>query len=51
MTEKEPVVNEDEMIGFIMRKTSRNHSLSYDEVKAILDAEIEFLKEKGIAEE
>lgn len=41
-------INEDELIGFIMRKT-KEERLSYEEVKAVLDAELEFLKEKNIA--
>jgi len=45
----EPVINEDELIGYIMRKTSFSHSLTYDEIRSVLDAEIEFLQEKGIA--
>lgn len=47
----EKTINEDELIGYIMRKTSFNHSLSYAEVKSVLEAEMEFLKEKGIAVE
>jgi hypothetical protein len=43
----EPIINEDEMIGFILRKVG---GLQYDDVRAVLDAEIEFLQEKGIAE-
>ena len=46
----ESVINEDELIGYIMRKTSHSHSLNYDEVRSVLDAEMEFLQEKGIAE-
>lgn len=45
----EPVINEDELIGYIMRKTSSMHSLTYDEIRSVLDAEIEFLQGKGIA--
>lgn len=47
----EPVINEDELIGYIMRKTGDSHSLYYDDVRAVLDAEMEFLKEKGLVEE
>lgn len=43
-------INEDELVGYIMRKTGDDHNLCYEEVRAVLDAEIEFLKEKGIAE-
>lgn len=39
-------VNEDELIGFIMRSTS-NHPLNFQQVKAVLDAEEQFLIEKG----
>lgn len=46
----EPVINEDELIGYILRKTSYSHSLTYEEVRSVLDAEIDFLKEKGIAD-
>lgn len=46
----EKTINEDELVGYIMRKTGDDHSLYYEDVKAVLDAEIEFLKEKGIAE-
>ena len=47
----EPIINEDELIGYIMRKTGDSHSLYYDDVRAVLDAEMDFLKEKGIAED
>lgn len=47
----EPVINEDELIGFILRKTSFDHSLAYDEVRSVLDAEMDFLKRKGLVEE
>lgn len=43
-------VNEDELVGYIMRKTVDDHNLCYEEVRAVLDAEIEYLKEKGIIE-
>jgi len=44
-----PEVNEDEMIGYILREVSDDHSLYYGEVLAVLDAELKFLREKGIA--
>lgn len=47
---EKPTINEDELVGYIMRKTGDDHNLCYEEVRAVLDAEIEFLKEKGIAE-
>lgn len=47
----EKVINEDEMIGYILRKTSIEHNLNYEEVQAVLDAEIDFLREKGIVED
>lgn len=46
----EPIINEDEMIGYIMRKLSDKHQLTYEEVRGVLDAETDFLKEKGIAD-
>src|SRR5699024_2723307 len=48
--ESDNEVNEDELVGYIMRKTGNSLNLCYEEVRAVLDAEIEFLKEKGIAE-
>ena len=33
-------VNEDELVGYIMRKTGDDHNLCYEEVRAVLDAEI-----------
>ena len=51
MSEKKlPEINEDELIGYIMRKTGEEHTLYYEDVRAVLDAEMEFLKEKGLAE-
>lgn len=47
----EETINEDEMIGFIMRKTATDHTLYYDDVRAVLNAEMEFLKQKGIAKD
>lgn len=50
--EKEEIsVNEDELIGYIMRKTGRDHTLYYEDVRAVLDAELDFLREKGIVKE
>ena len=46
----EPVINEDELIGYILRKTSFSHSLTYEEVRSVLDAEMDFLKGKGLIE-
>lgn len=46
--EDEQEINEDELIGSIMRRTT-DLRLEYEEVKAVLDAEMDFLKEKGIA--
>jgi len=46
----EPIINEDEMIGYIMRKISDKHQLTYEEVRGVLDAEMDFLKEKGVAD-
>jgi len=44
----EPTINEDELVGYIMRKTEE-HRLDYEEVRAVLDAELDYLKEQGIA--
>jgi|SRR5699024_1050466 len=41
--------NEDELVGYIMRKTS-SINLTYEEVRAVLDAELDFLATKGITE-
>lgn len=49
-----PEVNEDELVGYIMRKVASNEdwfNLTYKEVRAVLDAELAFLIEKGIAHE
>ena len=43
-------INEDELIGYILRKTSRDHCLTYEEVRNVLDVELEYLIEKGIAD-
>lgn len=45
-----PTINEDELMGYIMRKTA-DRSLFYDDVRAVIDAEMEYLKSKEIAEE
>ena len=45
--EPEPELNQDEMTGFILRRTSERHSLTYEEVQAVLDAETEYLRQKG----
>jgi hypothetical protein len=44
--EAEPEINEDEQLGFILRKTA-DRSLTFEDVKAVLDAETEFLIKKG----
>lgn len=50
-----PEVNEDELVGYIMRKVASDEedwlNLTYKEVRAVLDAELDFLVEKGIAHE
>lgn len=45
----EKLVNEDEMIGYILRSISNEHLLDYEEVRAVLDAELDYLTYKGIA--
>jgi len=46
-------INEDELIGYIMRKcyADDSHVLSYDEVRSVLDIEHEFLRSKGLIED
>lgn len=39
-------INEDELIGFIMRQT-HELGLTYEEVSAVLDAETSFMIDKG----
>lgn len=39
-------INEDELIGYIMRQT-HELGLNYEEVSAVLDAETNFMIEKG----
>ena len=46
----EPVINEDELVEYIMEKAGYKLMLTSKEVRAVLDAEMEYLKEKGIAE-
>ncbi len=48
----EPTINEDELIGYIMRTVNKEKdmNLMYEEVRNILDAHINFLIEKGVAE-
>lgn len=45
-------INEDELVGYVMRKVNEEKDLNlmYEEVRFILDAEMEFLKEKDVAE-
>lgn len=47
-----PIINEDELVGYIMRKVNedKNLNLMYEEVRCVLDAHMDFLIEKGIAE-
>lgn len=40
-------INEDELVGYIMRNNKELH-LTYEEVRAVLVAEINFLKDKGL---
>ena len=52
--ECEPTVNEDELIGYIMRTVADEQeycNLTYKDVRAILDAELDYLIEQGIASE
>lgn len=42
-------VNEDELIGYIMRQTS-SLGLTYQQVKSVLDFEEQFLIERGFTE-
>ena len=49
-----PEVNEDELVGYIMRAVAEQedyHNLTYNEVKSVLDAELAFLIGKGIVHE
>lgn len=46
--QQESELNQDEMAGFILRRLSESGlSLSFEEVNAVIDAETEFLKQKG----
>lgn len=49
----EPVINTDEMVGFIIRNLAdyRGINLTYEEIQAVLELEESFLKSKGIIEE
>lgn len=45
----EPVINEDEMVGFIMRQAHENgEKLNYDSVTSVLAYQIMFYEEKGL---
>ena len=49
-----PEVNEDELVGYVLRAVAEQkdyHNLTYNEVRAVLDAELDFFIEKGIAHE
>lgn len=46
----EEELNQDEMIGFIMRAT-HNQGLTYEGVRSVLDAEEQFLIHKGYIDE
>lgn len=46
--EKENDLNQDELLGFILRKTTEmDLRLTYEEVQSVIDAETEFLRNKG----
>ena len=47
----EKTINEDELVGYIMRKVNdeKDLNLMYEEVRYVLDAHVEYLIEKGIA--
>lgn len=50
MPEEIKEVNEDELVGFILRKAAdKGISLYHEDIRIVLDAELEFLKKKGIA--
>jgi len=44
-------INEDELIGYILRKTNDDHQLDYDEVQAVLNSELKYLESKGLIED
>ena len=47
-----PTINEDELVGYIMRTVAdEGVFISYESLRAILDAELDYLIEQGIAEE
>jgi hypothetical protein len=50
---EEITINEDELVGFIIRKAYDYDGLrlEYEEVRAVLDLEQEYLKNKGIAKD
>lgn len=43
-------INQDELIGFIMRAT-QEHDMRFSDVKAVLDAEEAFLVSRGYMDE
>ncbi|WP_027964731.1 hypothetical protein [Halalkalibacillus halophilus] len=43
-------LNEDELIGYIMRNTTGQH-LTYENVQAVLVAETHYLRDKGFIED
>ncbi|GGN64320.1 hypothetical protein [Oceanobacillus indicireducens] len=48
----EPIINEDEMFGFIMRKASENgEKLDFDSVVSVLAYQIMFYQEKGLIDD
>jgi len=49
MKDELKVINEDELIGFIARKTEYLN-LTYEEINAVLEAHLEFLFNKELAE-
>jgi|GEM_PF-6589219 len=44
-------VNEDELVGYIVRRAREklNKDLLYSDVRVVLDLELEYLQEQGIA--
>lgn len=49
---EEVVINDDEMMGFIMRQVGiEGVSMSYRDIDLILSAQMKFLREKGLVEE
>lgn len=46
------VINDDEMMGYIIRKASEDDgvALNYDDVKTVLDAQDKFFESKGLIE-